>query len=84
MNRKREIETPTDPADNSHHASAHYVRWWMQQHPKWGAMTDEMIGKDLGFTGSYVGMVLCGQRPLSKKFIKAIGWEIVSFYRLKK
>jgi hypothetical protein len=81
---KRVIEIPVDPHDNYHHASSTYVRWWMSQHQKWGGMTDEMLGKEFGFTGSYVGMVLSGARPLSKKFLKAIGWERVIFYRKRK
>lgn len=45
--------------------------------------THAEIGQRLGMSAGFVGMVLSGHRPPSKKFLEAVGVERVILYRSK-
>lgn len=82
MGRRREISMP-GPVDASRLVSADHLRWYVSTHPRWGGLTDERLGEELGLTAGYVGMVMSGARTPTKAFLKAIGWEAVTLYRMK-
>lgn len=83
MNRRREIKTPK-MADTSRLCTADHVRWAVARNPAWEYLTDAKLGDKLGLSAGYVGMILSGARPPTKKFLKAIGWEAVTLYQMKK
>lgn len=51
---------------------------------KFEGLTHEHIGRKLGLSAGFVGMILSGAREPSKAFLKAIGAERIAFYRITK
>lgn len=83
MPRKREIEFPSEPPDTFRLMRTEYVRWHVANRPDLFGLTDAELGDRLGLSAGYVGMILSGARPPTKKFLDAIGWEAVTLYQPK-
>lgn len=82
MAKRRTIKIP-QRSDTSGLCSADELRWYIAYHPRFGGLTDERLAKVLGISAGYVGMIMSGARPPTKAFLKAIGWEAVTFYRMQ-
>jgi hypothetical protein len=83
VNRPREMKAP-QIVDTSRMCSADHVRWVVARNPAWEYLTDAELGEKLGLSAGYVGMILSGARPPTKKFLKAIGWEAVTLYQMRR
>lgn len=75
-------EAPTETNMTSL-VNATYVRWYVNNHPRWGHLTDAALADELKLSAGFVGMVRSGSREPSAAFLKAIGWERVILYRMK-
>lgn len=82
MAKKRTVPRPV-PIIVALLCSAAHLRWYVSEHPVFGDMTDAQLGKKLKISGAYIGMIMSGARPPTKKFLKAIGWEAVTLYQMK-
>lgn len=75
---------PDKQPDTSRLCTADHLRWFISTHPVWGGLTDAELGKRLKLSAGYIGMIMSGARPPTKAFLKAIKWEAVTLYQMKK
>ena len=50
---------------------------------KFAGMTHVELGRRLGLSAGFIGMVLSGAREPSKAFLEAVGVERITLYRIK-
>ncbi len=82
MPRRRIVPMPKD-IDTSRVCAADGLRWYVATHPRFGNLTDARLGKELGLSAGYVGLIMSGKRPPTRAFLKAIGWEALQVYQMK-
>lgn len=80
MPRPREPKVP-EAFDTSRLVTADAVRFLVATNPRFQGISDALLAKQLKLSAGYVGMVMSGARPPTRKFLKAVGFEAVTLYQ---